>query len=104
MECNSNTLIIKTEEISDEKRKIDKGGLIMANYQEMYRQLFTAQTAAIEILQQAQQQTEELYIDSPDPTVLMLDTTIAEISEKSYSEKTLHPPPKKRKIKNGSYL
>jgi hypothetical protein len=79
------------------KRKIDKGGFTMANYQEMYRQLFTAQTAAIEILQQAQQQTEELYIDSPYPTVLMLDAAIAENSAESYSEKTL--PPQKQEDK-----
>lgn len=61
----------------------------MANYQEMYRQLFTAQTAAIEILQQAQQQTEELYVDSPDPTVLILNNAIAENSEESYSANPL---------------
>lgn len=61
----------------------------MANYQEMYRQLFTAQTEAIEILQKAQQRTEDMFIDSPDPALLILDTAIAEKSEEGYSPNTL---------------
>lgn len=36
----------------------------MADYQEMYRKLFQATTKAIDILQKAQQETEELYITS----------------------------------------
>ncbi|MFT8890055.1 MAG: hypothetical protein ABF904_14800 [Ethanoligenens sp.] len=39
----------------------------MADYQEMYRKLFQATTKAIDILQKAQQETEELYIASDQP-------------------------------------
>lgn len=39
----------------------------MADYQEMYRKLFQATTKAIDILQKAQQETEELYISSGQP-------------------------------------
>jgi len=69
----------------------------MANYQEMYRQLFTAQTEAIEILQKAQQRTEEMFIDSPDPAVLILDTAIAEKLEEGSSANT--PPETKQEGK-----
>lgn len=39
----------------------------MADYQKMYRKLFQATTKAIELLQQAQQETEEIYISSDQP-------------------------------------
>jgi hypothetical protein len=39
----------------------------MADYQEMYRKLFKATTKAIDLLQKAQQETEELYISSDQP-------------------------------------
>lgn len=39
----------------------------MADYQEMYRKLFQATTKAINLLQQAQQETEEIYISSDQP-------------------------------------
>lgn len=39
----------------------------MADYREMYRKLFQATTKAIDILQKAQQETEELYISSDQP-------------------------------------
>ena len=44
----------------------------MPDYAEMYKKLFRSQTKAIQILQQAQQETEELYIsdEGPDLTVL----------------------------------
>ncbi len=38
----------------------------MADYREMYRKLFQATTKAIDLLQTAQQETEELYISSGD--------------------------------------
>ncbi|MFT8889981.1 MAG: hypothetical protein ABF449_13235 [Ethanoligenens sp.] len=38
----------------------------MADYREMYRKLFQATTKAIDLLQRAQQETEELYISSDD--------------------------------------
>lgn len=38
----------------------------MADYQAMYRKLFQATTKAIDLLQRAQQETEELYISSDD--------------------------------------
>ncbi|MBD5085084.1 MAG: hypothetical protein HDT33_08565 [Clostridiales bacterium] len=39
----------------------------MADYQEMYIRMFQAATQAIEILQKAQQDCEELYISAPEP-------------------------------------
>lgn len=55
----------------------------MADYQAMYRQLFKAQSQAIEILQSAQQQAEEMYMDSPDPAILIFDTRVANKSEEA---------------------
>jgi len=45
----------------------------MPDYQKMYKRLFQAQTTAIEILQQAQQDTEEMYISSPEPEIRVLE-------------------------------
>jgi len=36
----------------------------MPDYAKMYQTLFQAQTQAIDILQKAQRETEEIYIDS----------------------------------------
>lgn len=41
----------------------------MPDYAEMYKVLFDAQTKAIEILQKAQQETEEMYINSKEPNI-----------------------------------
>jgi hypothetical protein len=45
----------------------------MADYPKMYKRLFNAQTQAIEILQKAQQDTEEMYIEAPDADIHLLD-------------------------------
>lgn len=45
----------------------------MADYREMYRKLFQATTKAIDLLQVAQQETEELYISSDDTELHLLD-------------------------------
>ena len=45
----------------------------MPDYQAMYRRLFQSQTQAIEILQQAQLDTEEMYISAPEPDIRVLD-------------------------------
>ena len=45
----------------------------MPDYVAMYRRLFQAQTQAIEILQQAQLATEEMYISAPEPDIRVLD-------------------------------
>lgn len=86
VECDKYLLVIKTEELSNENKE---GEFAMADYKTMYLQLFTAQTEAIEILQQAQQRTEEMYMCSPDPAVLMLYTSMEEISEEDYPGTTL---------------
>lgn len=44
----------------------------MADYAKMYRRLFNAQTDAIEILQKAQQDTERMYVEAPDPEIRLL--------------------------------
>ena len=38
----------------------------MPDYKTMYKKLFVAVTEAIDILQKAQQETEEIYIDSSE--------------------------------------
>ena len=38
----------------------------MTDYKEMYRELFIATTKAIEILVEAQQKCEEMYIEAED--------------------------------------
>jgi hypothetical protein len=45
----------------------------MADYAKMYRRLFNSQTQAIELLQKAQQDTEEMYIEAPDPDIRLLN-------------------------------
>jgi hypothetical protein len=40
----------------------------------MYRRLFNSQTDAIEILQRAQRETEEMYVSAPDPEIRVLDS------------------------------
>ena len=44
----------------------------MPDYAKMYKKLFNAQTDAIDILQKAQQQTEEIYISSPESEIKLL--------------------------------
>jgi hypothetical protein len=51
-----------------------KGRTKMADFATMYRKLFNSQTQAIEILQKAQQDTEEMYVSAPDPDIQVLDT------------------------------
>lgn len=46
----------------------------MADYAKMYQTLFRSQTQAIEILKKAQQETEEIYISSPEPDIRLLDS------------------------------
>lgn len=41
----------------------------MADYPKMYTTLFQAVTRAITILQEAQQETEEIYISSPETVI-----------------------------------
>ncbi len=45
----------------------------MADFAAMYRKLFNSQTQAIELLQKAQQDTEEMYVSSPDPDIRFFD-------------------------------
>lgn len=46
----------------------------MADFAAMYRKLFSSQTHAIELLQKAQQDTEEMYIAAPEPDLRIMDT------------------------------
>ena len=45
----------------------------MADYKRMYTTLFNRVTDIIEALQQAQREAEEIYIESPEPEILLLD-------------------------------
>lgn len=44
----------------------------MPDYATMYRRLFQSQTKAIDLLQRAQQETEEMYISAPEPELFIL--------------------------------
>lgn len=44
----------------------------MANYKEMYEKLFRSQTKAIHILQEAQQATEDMFIEAKEPDIRLL--------------------------------
>lgn len=57
----------------------------MPDYKEMYAKLFRAQTKAITILQEAQQLTEEIYIQS-EPADIRLITDVAEADNKTDAE------------------
>lgn len=46
----------------------------MPDYAAMYKKLFNSQTDAIAILQQAQRDTEEMYISSPEPDIRILES------------------------------
>lgn len=46
---------------------------MVPDYQEMYRVLFRSQTKAITLLQEAQRQTEELYISACEPKIVLLE-------------------------------
>lgn len=46
----------------------------MPDYQKMYAKLFQSQTKAIRILQEAQQTTEDMYIESEPPDIRVLTT------------------------------
>lgn len=45
----------------------------MPDYAAMYKKLFNSQTAAIRILQEGQQETEEMYISAPEPDIRVLE-------------------------------
>ncbi len=45
----------------------------MADFAAMYRKLFNSQTQAIELLQKAQQDTEEMYMSAPEPDIRFFD-------------------------------
>lgn len=46
----------------------------MPDYVAMYKKLFNLQTDAIRILQQAQQDTEQMYILAHNPVIRIADT------------------------------
>lgn len=60
----------------------------MPDYAKMYRTLFRSQTKAIEILQAAQQETEEMYLSSTEPDIRVLskpdDSSVPRLSELDY--------------------
>ena len=44
----------------------------MPDYTEMYKKLFHSQIKAMQVLQQAQQETEEMYISDEGPELILL--------------------------------
>lgn len=59
----------------------------MADYKTMYEKLFRSQTKAIQILQEAQQVTEDMFIDAREPDIRLLPL----------DENTDEPTPEKEK-------
>jgi hypothetical protein len=53
----------------------------MPNYQAMYQTLFKSQSKAIDILQKAQQETEEMYIEAEDTPLKLLHKEPTEPSD-----------------------
>ncbi len=53
----------------------------MTDYAAMYKRLFNLTTDAIAILQQAQQDTEEMYVASPEPDIMVLESKKLEDDE-----------------------
>lgn len=51
----------------------------MPDYKSMYFRLFRSVTKAVAILQETQQKTEEMYMDSPQ--IIELDTSILKESD-----------------------
>jgi len=58
----------------------------MADYPKMYQTLFRATTEAIEILKQAQIETEELYINADEAPVFIIPPWAGEESKEEESE------------------
>lgn len=54
----------------------------MPDYPKMYKRLFQSVTQAIEILQKAQQDTEEMYISAPEPEIRVLEKITASGEER----------------------
>ena len=44
----------------------------MSDYAKMYHKLFNAMTDAIEVLQQAQRETEDMYVSAKEPEIHLL--------------------------------
>ena len=57
---------------------LDNGVIGLPDYERMYKTLFNAMTDAIEILQSAQQKTEEQYIEAEPPVIKVLTLDGAE--------------------------
>lgn len=64
--------------ICAEKIEILKGVKKLADYKKMYSMLFNKITDVIEELQSIQVQTEDLYIDSPEPKLIDINAKIDE--------------------------
>lgn len=59
----------------------------MANYREMYLSMYRTVTDAIEMLQEAQLKTEEMYISAPATNISALD--IADTSNTGYENRSV---------------
>lgn len=58
----------------------------MPDYQSMYAILFRAMSKAITTMQEAQQQTEEIYISNDEPIIKILPANASDKNEDGYSE------------------
>ena len=58
----------------------------MPDYKAMYTKLFQSQTKAIHLLQEAQQATEEMFIEAEEPDIRILSIPEKEDNPKSPDE------------------
>ena len=61
--------------------KLEHWGVCVPNYKEMYFMLFQSATQAITILQEAQRQTEEMYLSAEQPDMKMLALSEQDLNE-----------------------
>jgi hypothetical protein len=59
----------------------------MADYKDLYLTLFQGVTAAINVLQEAQQQTEDIFIETEDSPIIRLNRPLID-PEKSDDKET----------------
>lgn len=48
----------------------------MSDYKDMYIKLFRSQTKAIQLLQSAQQETEDMYIEAEPPEIRLINPPV----------------------------
>ena len=64
----------------------EQGGVYVPDYKEMYLTLFRSTTQAINLLQEAQRQTEEMYISADPPDIRVINLSKPDSDESPENE------------------